>query len=416
MIRLHLQADTREDQERVRETPFFLIERDLLDRNILDFQQALRTYWPNSKLAYSIKTNSLPWLLRYLRGWGILAEAVSDEEYYLALLCGYTDRELVYNGPIKSSGLLQQALRSGAYVNLDSARDLEALGGTSTLIGRVGIRVNVPSRSFDPKDVSCGEDGLRFGWSEENGDFARVLAEVRLSCPDAELGLHLHCNSATRSVEVYRTIAGHAAEIVRKYKLDLSYIDMGGGYFGGVEGKPGPSDYLRAIREILAPAVDSERTALIVEPGSALIGSAAELHTSVLDVKDTSQARIVTTDASRIHIDPLWGKSRYLYTIQAKKTGSLPRQVICGYTCMDRDRIMCLENAPELSVGDRIVYRRVGAYSMTFGGMFIRYLPDVYVRDGDDLELVRRRISVQEYHDIQALGRDHSEPEGPAGA
>ena len=58
------------------------------------------------------------------------------------------------------------------------------------------------------------------------------------------------------------------------------------------------------------------------------------------------------------------------------------KQVVCGYTCMDHDRIMIIENKPELQVGDEIIYHRVGAYSMTFGGMFIRYYPDVFVETG----------------------------------
>lgn len=72
--------------------------------------------------------------------------------------------------------------------------------------------------------------------------------------------------------------------------------------------------------------------------------------------------------------------------------------MICGYTCMDHDRIMPLENGPELDVGDRIVYHKVGAYTMTFGGPFIRYFPDVYVRRLDGkVEKARARISVDDY-------------------
>ena len=139
---------------------------------------------------------------------------------------------------------------------------------------------------------------------------------------------------------------------------------------------------------------------MIVEPGSAIIGSAVDLYTSVLDVKDTSNARIVTTDGSRIHIDPLWAKSRYLFELSSANNRKISRQIICGYTCMDHDRIMALENENEISVGDQIIYKRVGAYSMTFGGMFIRYYPNVYVKKDNDIICVRKRITTEEYYKI----------------
>lgn len=135
-----------------------------------------------------------------------------------------------------------------------------------------------------------------------------------------------------------------------------------------------------------------------MEPGTAIIGSVVDLHTSVLDTKDTSKARIVTTDGSRIHIDPLWKKTGYTHVLNTKLQNVFPRQIICGYTCMDHDRIMVLEDEKELSVGDEITYTRVGAYTMTFGGMFIRYFPDVYVGDADGtVTRVRKRISVDDY-------------------
>ena len=70
-------------------TPYFVIKKSELDKNIYDFKSALKKYWPNSDIAYSIKTNSLPWILKYMNSQGILAEAVSDEEYELAELCGF---------------------------------------------------------------------------------------------------------------------------------------------------------------------------------------------------------------------------------------------------------------------------------------------------------------------------------------
>lgn len=392
-------------------TPYFLIRRPLLDENVAAFRAAFSAAWPNARLAYSVKTNALPWLLTYLRGAGAMAEVVSDEEYDLALLCGYTDREIVFNGPVKGEEHTVRALSRGAVVNLDARHDLCRLARCAAPgVGEgmcVGLRVNVPPECFSPDDIGYTEDGFRFGFSDENGDFAAALSAVRAAAPRARIGLHLHCNSRTRSVAVYRAIARHAAMLLRKYQIEPAFLDMGGGYFGGVPGKPAAIDYITAIREELAGAADPEKTTLIVEPGSAVIGSAVDLCTSVVDVKDTAHARIVTTDGSRVHIDPLWARTRYLTELHTARENTHPRQIICGYTCMDHDRLTVLENEKELSVGDRIVYHRVGAYSMTFGGMFIRPHPAVYAEDGaGGTELVRAPIDMQTYYHIHSVRSD----------
>ncbi|GAB5617066.1 rhizoferrin biosystnesis N-citrylornithine decarboxylase FslC [Faecalimonas canis] len=385
------------------ETPYFLISESKLKNNILAFKNALIDIWPNSLLAYSVKTNSLPWLLKYLNKENVLAEVVSDQEYHLAKLCGFSDKDIVFNGPIKGEETLKEALKGKTYVNVDSQKDLEYIKQNCPKDAFIGVRVNVDPNVFGENDIGYQEDGFRFGFSEKNGALSETLETIFKYSRNTKLGLHLHCNSITRSVEVYRRIAKYAANIIKKYNLELSFIDVGGGFFGGVEGKPTQRQYISCIKEELQTVVDISKTKLIVEPGSAIIGSVVDLHTKVLDAKDTDYARIVTTDGSRVHIDPLWTKNRYMYSIEQKKrTNMREKQVVCGYTCMDHDRIMIIENKPELQVGDEIIYHRVGAYSMTFGGMFIRYYPDVFVETESGIEKVRTAISTEEYVDIHS--------------
>ncbi len=386
------------------QTPYFLISQKKLDENITAFQDALRALWPNSFLSYSVKTNSLPWVLKYLKEKNILAEVVSDEEYELALLCGYDDEEIVFNGPIKGENVFKRASQKGAIVNLDSINDIRYLKRHGSRNAKIGIRINVNPDIFDEQDIEYRQDGFRFGFSEENGEFKRVLDIVHAICGNVRIGLHLHCNSITRRTGVYSVIARYAANIIKKYELDVFFIDMGGGYFGGVPGKPTPYEYILAIKKELSGAIDPDQTILIVEPGSAIIGSAVDLYTSVIDVKDTMKARIVTTDGSRIHIDPLWRKKTYMYSIEQREVQPpFKKQIICGYTCMDHDRLMIIEDKPELKVRDKIIYHRVGSYTMTFGGMFIRYFPDVYVYGKNGYELVRSKITVDDYFRVHSL-------------
>lgn len=384
------------------ETPYYVINRGILLQNINSFKNALNEVWPNSRISYSVKTNSLPWLLEFLSSCEISAEVVSYEEYSLAKMCGFSGKNCVYNGPIKTREQIKEAIKENAYINLDSKNDLDVIKHLNLSGARIGIRVNVPVEIFNENDISYSQDGFRFGFSDSNEDFSSALHCVMDNCPNVRLGLHLHCNSVTRSIDVYKKISQYAVSLVKKYGLNLSFIDIGGGYFGGVENRPTPIDYISAISEVLTEVISVDKTELIVEPGSAIIGSAVDLVTSVLDVKDTQYSKIVTIDGSRINIDPLWAKKRYMYSILSSNTNIADKQIICGYTCMDHDRLMILEAEKELSIRDRIVFHRIGAYSMTFGGPFIRYFPEVYVSDNTGMKLVRKRMSTKEYYSIQS--------------
>lgn len=384
-------------------TPYFLINKEELNNNIDSFAKALKELWPNSYLGYSVKTNSLPWLLEYLYRKNVYAEVVSDEEYHLAELMGYPHNKIIFNGPIKEEACFKIACDKQAIINMDSKQDLFLLSKYGKATTNIGIRVNLPPSIFDEDDIGYESDGFRFGFCEENGDFKDALDAIHRSCGDIRVGLHLHCNSITRSKNVYIAIAQYAVSLIKKYNLKVAFIDMGGGYFGGVPGKTTPYEYIQAIKDVLQPHVNPVETTLIVEPGSAIIGSVVDLHTTVLDVKDTLKTRIVTTDGSRIHIDPLWIKNRYMYSlVTSNKDKKRDTQLICGYTCMDHDRLMTIKNEDELQVGDQIIYQRVGAYSVTFGGLFINYHPDVYVFDGDNTTKVRSRINTEDYIKIHS--------------
>ena len=385
------------------ETPFFLINKKEIDDNIQSFSSALKKIWPNSSIAYSVKTNSLPWLLKYLKTQNVMAEVVSDEEYELALLCGFREEEIVFNGPIKGESVFLASISKGSIVNIDSKHEVEIFKkNIKEINGNIGVRVNIDTSIFENNDIGYLNNGFRFGFAEKDNDLANVMDAIRFNEKNNKIGLHFHCNSVTRSLKVYQKLAEYAKYIIEKYNITPSFIDIGGGFFGGVDGQPTASDYIAIIHEVLKNTIDIEMTKLIVEPGSAIVGSAVEFHTTVRDIKDTNKSRIVTTDGSRVNIDPLWSKKKYTYRIEMNNQNrhKLKTQIICGYTCMDHDRIMAFLNENAISIGDRIIYEKVGAYTMTFGGPFIKYFPDVYVQDGSDLELVRKRMDVKDFYDI----------------
>ena len=116
-------------------------------------------------------------------------------------------------------------------------------------------------------------------------------------------------------------------------------------------------------------------------------------------MKDTYAKRIVTINGSRNNIDPLMSKSNYFYEIISNnKKDKLKEQVIGGYTCMENDRLMKLVDEEELYVGDKILFDKVGSYTMCLSPLFIEYFPKVYLKNIDNQYIcIREKWDVGEY-------------------
>ncbi len=128
------------------QTPYFVIDEAVLQNYYDMLTGSLRENWNNYLVGYSFKTNSLPWLVSFVKKNGAFAEVVSEDEYLLARRLGYENREIIYNGPYKSESSFREVLLAGGYVNLDSRLEISWLTRLASEYPEqtfsVGIRAN----------------------------------------------------------------------------------------------------------------------------------------------------------------------------------------------------------------------------------------------------------------------------------
>lgn len=389
------------------QTPYYLIHLKELEQNVENLKNALHQYWDNYIIGYSVKTNYLPWILTYFQQKGIYAEVVSGDEYTLAKFANY-DKKIVYNGVAKTKDTFLEAIRQKCIVNIDTERELQWLKELECTSNHyeVGLRVNLDLETYCPNETLTGEEGGRFGFCYENGELKRAIDYIQ-SLKNVQLtGLHFHSNTKSRSLNFFRTLAEKACEIKEKYNLSLSYIDIGGGFYGGMEGKPTFFNYLQVISEQLQKSFSKEKVTLIVEPGISLIGSPIDYVTTVIDVKNTIRNRFVTTDGSLGHVNPLRNKELAFYEVNLKDShrNRLPYQIVSGFTCLENDRLLKLENYPRLEVGDQIIYKKAGAYTFALSPLFIKLFPSVYVEKDGEIEKVMDKWSAGAFFKMGTKG------------
>ena len=381
-------------------TPYFLIRTQKVDILIDDFLSSVKSNWKNAIVGYSFKTNNLPWIITHMKNKGLWAEVVSSDEYMLAKELGYESKNIIFNGPVKGKAEFIYAVENGSIVNIDSKRELLWLCECDRDKLRksiIGLRVNFCIEEMCPGESQCGLEDGRFGFSYETGELKEAVEflnenSIKLS------GLHLHCSSKTRSLNIYKAIANMADKIVSEYSLDLNYIDVGGGYFGGVVGKPSFKEYFDTVYDIFKSNIRLSNTNIIAEPGMSLIGAGVDYIASVTDVKNTKNNSFVFLDGSRIHIDPFMRKSGYTYDIERCESSSeeSKEQILCGFTCMEGDRFFTL-NDKLLNVGDKLIFKKVGAYTMGLSPQFIEFYPAVYAENEDGLVTARRKNTARDF-------------------
>lgn len=385
------------------ETPAFIIRKDLLEESIKSFRIALNKYFTKSILSYSLKTNSLPYILRMIKHYNGYCEVVSHDEYELARLSGFKIENIVYNGPLKSKETFLEAIQNGAIVNIETGSEIEWLKDlpqNSTY--SIGIRINIDLGIISPEDAKDNEDYSRFGFSVENGEFEIALLKLSKLANIKLNGLHVHRTTKTRSVDVYKKLGEFVGYVSNKYSLSLSYVDMGGGFYGIMENKPTFQDYCKAIKKGLEKNLNLDKLTIIVEPGNAIITSAIDFISSVIDVKKIRDFHIITTDGSRNDLDPTYQKTRYFYDVisENESVEEVSLQIVSGGTCMENDKIFEMTDSNILSVGDKILYKKVGAYTLTQSPLFIRFFPNIYLKEREKYRLIRKKWSASDFFDI----------------
>lgn len=383
------------------ETPCYVIDAAEFERGITSFGAALTKEFKHHIIGYSVKTNSLPWCLKRAKELGCHAEVVSHDEFSLARRCGYPIDQIIYNGPMKSKGTFIEAICNGAIVNIDTHREISWLRDLPS--GRtyaVGLRLSINISEISPDDASTDNDNSRFGFSDDTEEFGNAVKAISAMGNVKINGLHIHRTTHDRNPEFYRNSITYALKTAKKYHLCLSYLDVGGGYFGIFKNKPTFADYALQFKKAFGNEITDNFT-IIVEPGNALTASAFEFHTKVIDIKHNSrELHFLTTDGSRNDVDPFFRKTAYLHEIvySSKETrASIPHQVVAGCTCLENDRLFTLDNQPEIKVDDRIIYHNVGAYTLCLSPLFIRYWPAIYVLEGGKYIQVRTKWTEQEY-------------------
>lgn len=334
----------------------------------------------NIVFGYSVKTNRDKRLIKYAHfrlGWFI--EMVSPDEYKYCSEMGISHHRMILNGPCKEV-LIDNIETNIGYINLDNLDEVRTFCKSGNLLSKVGLRINFDLESECPLETTAGNEVSRFGIDCDSHDLDEAINLFKVAGVE-KFGIHLHTSTKTRSLRVFQTLARKAVELRNRYNIESSFVDIGGGFFGGqkISGKPTMEEYARTICEELKKGFNPLSTTLILEPGASVLATCVSYETNVINVRNIRGVKVITVDGTLLHVNPFMAKRNQPFDIKNNiaKRKIVKKQIICGSTCMENDRFAIMENRNEICKGDRLVFYNVGAYTMTFNSYFILNPPKV---------------------------------------
>jgi diaminopimelate decarboxylase len=373
-------------------SPLFVISEKNIRQTFHDAKRAFKTRYPKVQFAWSYKTNYLNAVCHVYHQEGSWAEVVSGFEYHKALKNGVPGDKIIFNGPDKTECDLREAIKNASLIHIDHLDELYMLielAGELKIRPRVAIRVNMDTGIYPMWD--------RFGFNYENGQAWDAINKILLNDKMDLVGLHTHIGTFMLAPSAYgiaaKKLADLAINVRKKFKKNIQYIDMGGGfaskntlkgsYLQGVDTSPEFDQYAEAISSAILNAgfVEDELPLLILETGRALIDEAGCLLGTVISNKRLSDGRRATIMDFGVNI--LFTAFWYEHKISPAQEFSQYTEdaVLYGPLCMNIDVIRENVTLPPLKRNDHVVVHMVGAYNMTQWMQFIALRPAVVMID-----------------------------------
>jgi diaminopimelate decarboxylase len=295
---------------------------------------------------------------------------------------------------------MREVLDAGGVVNLDSFHEIEWLRKNRSLAGepwKVGLRLNCDLERHCPGETAMGDEPGRFGFNLENGSFYEAARQIKELGHVRITGVHTHHSSSTKSMRVFEALGRLTFESLKIIGHDLEFIDMGGGFFSGKIEYP---DYARYAQIFLAPLrelLNPEKTSLIIEPGAAIVFSPFSYVCSVIDTKEVAGVTIVSTDGSALWFD--FGLIGRRFPAEGRGSSNVKkaRQVIVGYSGLERDWMGEFSDQPAFIPGDAISFRNVGAYTLALAPLFIQLSPAIIVKHAEGFFYAKEAWGVEEF-------------------
>lgn len=364
----------------------YILKPDVFETDFDLLLNSFKKHYENVNIAYSFKTNYIPDFLNIVKNKKGYAEVVSIMELELALKVGFLPKNIFFNGPFKHKKETLDYLKLGVLVNVDSYDEfkwIEKFANDLKIKCRIGIRLN----------FSLSENPSRFGISINDKSIQKIITKSNSNKYLSFESLHYHY--APRKLSIWKKCANEFVSFLENIDLvnsKLRFISLGGGMYSRMDNYiqeqlpfdiPSFDEYaensIKDISNYFNTNFKFGKPEILIEPGTALASKAVDFVVQVVSIKKINKIFYVNTTGSKYNMNPSPNRINsptQILNFNSKDSYNIKNAKLCGYTCIESDIIHNNFNG-DISIGDLIIFKEVGSYSVVMKPPFI--LPDVAI-------------------------------------
>ena len=350
-------------------TPAFVTDEKTLQTDVALLRDVANQ--ASCKLLYSPKACSLSTVLRRVtREVDGFACSSPFELRLVDQLCGGTPSLHLVSPLIKRETLEAFGGRLD-YVTFNSLSQWELLRGGVSSDTKVGLRVN-PQLSFvrDPRYDPCQKNS-KLGLS-----IRRLAGQIEMEPASLRgiTGLHFHNNCDSTDFAGLLETARRIQDVIPKVLQQIEWINLGGGYLFNMV-----NDYAE-FYEAVAIFRETFGLEVFIEPGAAAVQRCGTIEATVHDIFDADDIQIAILDTTVNHMSEVF-EFQFEPDVLGHVDDGLHSYILAGCTCLAGDLFGQYSFNRPLTIGSRITFLNMGAYTMSkahrFNGVS---LPTIYAR------------------------------------
>jgi diaminopimelate decarboxylase len=367
-------------------TPYFLIDEATLRKKVSEVEQAFSEFKGAFRVAYSVKANFNPSVIRAFASEGIMFDLTAPSELEFVRRSGGSAESVMYTSITETPSEFEEVIRNGVrkvvvasyngFVNLSEAAARAAV--EVKVLVRVNPEVHVHAELKG--SMGHGKFGLQFNGGGK--DSALQTLKLALTTPWVRFeGFHFHLGSQVDDPACY----AEALEKLEAFILDarkqlgefqVETIDIGGGLPVSYGKKvPTPKDMGSKIVPQLNSLIESlgKRFTLVAESGRYLTAESTVTVSRIVNVKSFGDTKFVYVDAGyNVLLDSALLKHEYPVEVVPGGRQSPQKVALVGRLCDPLD-VFPTSARSKLSgaeVGKLVVFRDTGAYTLVMNMPF----------------------------------------------
>jgi diaminopimelate decarboxylase len=376
-------------------TPFFLYSEEVLQKNFIEFQSEALSHFANPLIAFALKSNSNPTLLKILNRLGSGADIVSLGECAQALKAGIKANKIVFSGVGKSKEEIEYALnlsKNGIFsFNVESLSELEIINQiakSQNKKARVALRFNPEIKAKTHKYISTGGKYHKFGIIEED---IKAIAQMQKKFSNIEFkGLSVHIGSQLMTLDATQKAIKKMVNLSNELSFNLDFLDVGGGlgvayHPSDIKNEPSVKQYMKLVSSEIKKSTKDLKT-IVFEPGRRIVAGSGILVMNVIRTKESKGHKFLIVDAGmNDFVRPsLYEAYHHILPLKLETNRKKIPYDIVGPICETSDCFAHSRVIQEMKDEEILILQDTGAYGYSMGSNYnLRVRPGEYLLKND---------------------------------